>query len=77
VPTSSRVDTEQIFGPMRSVARVASYEDGGALINSGAFGNGTAVRWLCIDRREARDWGDLSDDEIAALAEVHVRRGEE
>ncbi len=43
VPTSSRVYTEEIFGPVLSVVRVASYEDGLALINSGAFGNGTAI----------------------------------
>ena len=43
VPTSSRVYTEEIFGPVLSVVRVASYEDGVALINSGAFGNGTAI----------------------------------
>jgi malonate-semialdehyde dehydrogenase (acetylating)/methylmalonate-semialdehyde dehydrogenase len=34
---------EEIFGPVLSVVRVASYEDGVALINSGAFGNGTAI----------------------------------
>ncbi|MGN6743856.1 MAG: CoA-acylating methylmalonate-semialdehyde dehydrogenase [Amnibacterium sp.] len=43
VPTSSRVYTEEIFGPVLSVVRVASYEDGVDLINSGAFGNGTAI----------------------------------
>ncbi|BDI22284.1 CoA-acylating methylmalonate-semialdehyde dehydrogenase [Herbiconiux sp. L3-i23] len=43
VPTSSRVYTEEIFGPVLSVVRVASYEDGVELINSGAFGNGTAI----------------------------------
>lgn len=43
VPTSSRVYTEEIFGPVLSVVRVASYEEGVALINSGAFGNGTAI----------------------------------
>jgi malonate-semialdehyde dehydrogenase (acetylating) / methylmalonate-semialdehyde dehydrogenase len=43
VPTSSRVYTEEIFGPVLSVVRVASYDDGVALINSGAFGNGTAI----------------------------------
>jgi putative membrane protein len=35
------------------------------------------VRWSRTDRREARDWDDLSDDEIAALTEAHLRRGEE
>ncbi|MGG7305879.1 CoA-acylating methylmalonate-semialdehyde dehydrogenase [Curtobacterium sp. AB451] len=43
VPTTSRVYTEEIFGPVLSVVRVASYEEGLALINSGAFGNGTAI----------------------------------
>jgi malonate-semialdehyde dehydrogenase (acetylating)/methylmalonate-semialdehyde dehydrogenase len=43
VPTSSRVYTEEIFGPVLSVVRVPSYEAGVELINSGAFGNGTAI----------------------------------
>jgi malonate-semialdehyde dehydrogenase (acetylating)/methylmalonate-semialdehyde dehydrogenase len=43
VPTTSRVYTEEIFGPVLSVVRVPSYEDGVALINSGQFGNGTAI----------------------------------
>ena len=43
VPTSSRVYTEEIFGPVLSVVRVSSYEEGVELINSGAFGNGTAI----------------------------------
>ncbi|MEY2676585.1 MAG: hypothetical protein RL510_605 [Actinomycetota bacterium] len=43
VPTSSKVYTEEIFGPVLSVVRVASYEAGLELINSGAFGNGTAI----------------------------------
>ncbi|MDD7960903.1 CoA-acylating methylmalonate-semialdehyde dehydrogenase [Microbacterium thalli] len=43
VPTSSRVYTEEIFGPVLSVVRVASYEEGVALINAGEFGNGTAI----------------------------------
>jgi malonate-semialdehyde dehydrogenase (acetylating)/methylmalonate-semialdehyde dehydrogenase len=43
VPTSSRVYTEEIFGPVLSIVRVASYEDGVELINSGRFGNGTAI----------------------------------
>ncbi|MGN8050749.1 CoA-acylating methylmalonate-semialdehyde dehydrogenase [Curtobacterium sp. 22159] len=43
VPTTSRVYTEEIFGPVLSIVRVASYEEGLALINSGAFGNGTAI----------------------------------
>jgi malonate-semialdehyde dehydrogenase (acetylating)/methylmalonate-semialdehyde dehydrogenase len=43
VPLTSKAYTEEIFGPVLSVVRVASYEDGVALINAGAFGNGTAI----------------------------------
>ena len=43
VPTTSKVYEEEIFGPVLSVVRVASYEEGLELINSGAFGNGTAI----------------------------------
>jgi malonate-semialdehyde dehydrogenase (acetylating)/methylmalonate-semialdehyde dehydrogenase len=43
VPTTSRVYTEEIFGPVLSIVRVPSYEAGVELINSGAFGNGTAI----------------------------------
>ncbi|WP_394279883.1 CoA-acylating methylmalonate-semialdehyde dehydrogenase [Microbacterium sp.] len=43
VPTSSRAYTEEIFGPVLSVVRVQSYDEGLALINSGEFGNGTAI----------------------------------
>jgi malonate-semialdehyde dehydrogenase (acetylating)/methylmalonate-semialdehyde dehydrogenase len=43
VPTTSRVYTEEIFGPVLAVVRVDSYDEGVALINSGAFGNGTAI----------------------------------
>ena len=43
VPTTSRVYTEEIFGPVLSVVRVSSYEAGVELINNGAFGNGTAI----------------------------------
>ena len=43
VPLSSKVYQEEIFGPVLSVVRVASYEEGLQLINSGAFGNGTAI----------------------------------
>jgi malonate-semialdehyde dehydrogenase (acetylating)/methylmalonate-semialdehyde dehydrogenase len=43
VPLSSKVYKEEIFGPVLSVVRVQSYEEGLALINSGAFGNGTAI----------------------------------
>jgi malonate-semialdehyde dehydrogenase (acetylating)/methylmalonate-semialdehyde dehydrogenase len=43
VPTTSKVYQEEIFGPVLSVVRVKSYEDGVKLINDGAFGNGTAI----------------------------------
>lgn len=43
VLTSSKVYTEEIFGPVLSIVRVKSYEEGVELINSGAFGNGTAI----------------------------------
>ncbi|MEY4327783.1 MAG: hypothetical protein RIR71_453 [Actinomycetota bacterium] len=43
VPVSSKVYQEEIFGPVLSVVRVASYQEGLDLINSGAFGNGTAI----------------------------------
>ncbi len=43
VPTTSRAYTEEIFGPVLSVVRVASFQEGVDLINSGAFGNGTAI----------------------------------
>jgi malonate-semialdehyde dehydrogenase (acetylating)/methylmalonate-semialdehyde dehydrogenase len=43
VPTSSRVYKDEIFGPVLSVVRVKSYEEGVDLINNGAFGNGTAI----------------------------------
>jgi malonate-semialdehyde dehydrogenase (acetylating)/methylmalonate-semialdehyde dehydrogenase len=43
VPLSSRVYKEEIFGPVLSVVRVQSYQEGLDLINSGAFGNGTAI----------------------------------
>jgi malonate-semialdehyde dehydrogenase (acetylating)/methylmalonate-semialdehyde dehydrogenase len=43
VPTTSKVYTEEIFGPVLSIVRVKTYEEGLKLINSGAFGNGTAI----------------------------------
>ncbi|WP_271188369.1 aldehyde dehydrogenase family protein, partial [Nocardioides luteus] len=43
VPTTSTVYTEEIFGPVLSVVRVSGYEEGLELINSGQFGNGTAI----------------------------------
>jgi malonate-semialdehyde dehydrogenase (acetylating)/methylmalonate-semialdehyde dehydrogenase len=43
VPTDSRVYTDEIFGPVLSVVRVASYDEGVALINASRYGNGTAI----------------------------------
>ena len=43
VKTSSKVYTDEIFGPVLSVVRVKSFEEGVHLINNGAFGNGTAI----------------------------------
>ena len=43
VPTTSKVYREEIFGPVLSVVRVKSFDEGLELINGGAFGNGTAV----------------------------------
>ena len=43
VPTTSKVYQEEIFGPVLSVVRVSSFDEGLELINSGAFGNGTAI----------------------------------
>jgi malonate-semialdehyde dehydrogenase (acetylating)/methylmalonate-semialdehyde dehydrogenase len=43
VPLTSRVYTEDIFGPVLSVVRVDTYEEGLEIINSGIFGNGTAI----------------------------------
>jgi malonate-semialdehyde dehydrogenase (acetylating)/methylmalonate-semialdehyde dehydrogenase len=43
VPTTSRAYTEEIFGPVLSVVRVQTFQEGVDLINSGQFGNGTAI----------------------------------
>ncbi|HKT58288.1 MAG TPA: CoA-acylating methylmalonate-semialdehyde dehydrogenase [Microbacterium sp.] len=43
VPTSSAAYTDEIFGPVLSVVRVSSYDEGLDLINSGRYGNGTAI----------------------------------
>jgi malonate-semialdehyde dehydrogenase (acetylating)/methylmalonate-semialdehyde dehydrogenase len=43
VPTNSRVYTDEIFGPVLSIVRVASYDAGVALINQSRYGNGTAI----------------------------------
>ncbi|WP_376784213.1 CoA-acylating methylmalonate-semialdehyde dehydrogenase [Demequina capsici] len=43
VPTTSAVYREEIFGPVLSIVRVDTFDDGVELINTGAFGNGTAI----------------------------------
>lgn len=43
MPVSSRAYQEEIFGPVLSIVRVRSFQEGVELINSGAFGNGTAI----------------------------------
>jgi malonate-semialdehyde dehydrogenase (acetylating)/methylmalonate-semialdehyde dehydrogenase len=43
VPVGSRTHTEEIFGPVLSVVRVASYAEGLEVINGGVYGNGTAI----------------------------------
>ena len=43
VATDSAVYTDEIFGPVLSVVRVEGYEEAVALINSGRYGNGTAI----------------------------------
>ena len=43
VSTDSDVYKHEIFGPVLSVVRVATYDEGLALINSSQYGNGTAI----------------------------------
>jgi malonate-semialdehyde dehydrogenase (acetylating)/methylmalonate-semialdehyde dehydrogenase len=43
VPLTSRAYTEEIFGPVLSIVRVSTFNEGVDLINSGQFGNGTAI----------------------------------
>lgn len=43
VSTDSDVYKDEIFGPVLSVIRVASYEEGLELINASQYGNGTAI----------------------------------
>ncbi|WP_193598079.1 CoA-acylating methylmalonate-semialdehyde dehydrogenase [Microbacterium sp. YJN-G] len=43
IPTDSRAYTEEIFGPVLSIVRVGTFQEGLDLINSGRFGNGTAI----------------------------------
>ncbi|GAA5146163.1 CoA-acylating methylmalonate-semialdehyde dehydrogenase [Microbacterium pseudoresistens] len=43
MPTESRAYREEIFGPVLQVVRVSSFQEAVDLINSGRFGNGTAI----------------------------------
>ena len=43
VTTDMSIYTDEIFGPVLSVLRVGSYEEGLELINSNPYGNGTAI----------------------------------
>jgi malonate-semialdehyde dehydrogenase (acetylating)/methylmalonate-semialdehyde dehydrogenase len=43
VTPSMALYREEIFGPVLSVVRAASYEDAVALVNANAYGNGTAI----------------------------------
>ena len=43
VSTDSAVYQDEIFGPVLSIIRVSSYEEGLEIINRGRYGNGTAI----------------------------------
>ena len=43
VTTDMSIYTDEIFGPVLSVVRVNSYDEALDLVNSSAFGNGTAI----------------------------------
>ncbi|MEO7126034.1 MAG: CoA-acylating methylmalonate-semialdehyde dehydrogenase [Nakamurella sp.] len=43
MPLTSRAYEEEIFGPVLSVVRVKTFDEAVDLINSGRFGNGTAI----------------------------------
>ena len=43
VSTDMSVYTDEIFGPVLSVLRVASYDEAIAMVNANAYGNGTAI----------------------------------
>ncbi len=43
VTTEMSIYTDEIFGPVLSVVRVSTYDDGLELINSNQYGNGTAI----------------------------------
>jgi malonate-semialdehyde dehydrogenase (acetylating)/methylmalonate-semialdehyde dehydrogenase len=49
-----RIYDEEIFGPVLSVVRVATYEDAVALINANRYANGTAI--FTRDGRTAREF---------------------
>ena len=52
VQAGMSIYTDEIFGPVLSVVRAASYDDGLALINANPYGNGTAI--FTNDGRAAR-----------------------
>ena len=43
VTTDMSIYTDEIFGPVLSVVRVKSFDEGISLINASKYGNGTAV----------------------------------
>src|SRR5690606_26446819 len=43
VSTDSAVYRDEIFGPVLSIVRVASYDEGLDIINGSQYGNGTAI----------------------------------
>lgn len=43
VRSDSSIYTEEVFGPVLSVVRVADFDEGLALINANPYGNGTAI----------------------------------
>jgi malonate-semialdehyde dehydrogenase (acetylating) / methylmalonate-semialdehyde dehydrogenase len=43
VPLTSKVYSEEIFGPVLSVVRVSGYTEGLGIINASEYGNGTAI----------------------------------
>lgn len=43
IPLTSSAYQEEIFGPVLSIVRVQTFAEGVELINSGVFGNGTAI----------------------------------
>jgi malonate-semialdehyde dehydrogenase (acetylating)/methylmalonate-semialdehyde dehydrogenase len=43
VPLDSKVYTDEVFGPLLSIVRVDSFDEGLAVINGSPYGNGTAI----------------------------------